>query len=61
MCYRPKRYECQECEGKPTTIEQMDWRDKNSTHTVSYDDHLLLQLVNGTVEGVSLKERIAYD
>jgi transposase len=28
---------------------------------VIYDDHLLLQLVNGTVEDVSLKERIAYD
>ncbi len=59
--YRPKRYECQECKGKPTTTEKLDWRDQNSAHTVSYDDHLLLQLVNGTVEDVSLKERIAYD
>lgn len=59
--YRPKRYECQECKWKPTTAEQLDWRDKNSMHTVSYDDHLLVQLVNGTVEDMSLKERIAYD
>ena len=26
--YRPKRYECQECKGKPTTTEQLEWRDQ---------------------------------
>jgi transposase len=30
-------------------------------HTVAYDEHLLVELVNSTVEDVSLRERIAYD
>ncbi len=28
---------------------------------MAYDDHLLLQLVNSTVEDVSIKEGVAYD
>lgn len=39
----------------------MDWHESNSPHTVAYDDHLLLQLVNATLEDVALKERLSYD
>jgi transposase len=59
--YRPRRYQCMECEGHPTTTEQLSWRESNSPHSMRYDDHLLLQLVNGTVEDVSIKEGVAYD
>lgn len=59
--YRPKRYRCDECEGHPTTTQQVTWHTPNSPHTTAYDQHLLLQLVNATVEDVSLKERLAYD
>jgi transposase len=59
--YRPRRYQCMECEGHPTTTEQLDWRESNSPHSMVYDDHLLLQLVNSTVEDVSIKECVAYD
>jgi len=51
--YRPRRYQCMECEGHPTTTQCLDWRERNSPHSMAYDDHLLLQLVNSTVEDVS--------
>jgi transposase len=59
--YRPRRYQCLECEGHPTTTQRVDWRESNSPHSMEYDDHLLLQLVNSTVEDVSIKEGVAYD
>ena len=59
--YRPRRYQCLECEGSPTTTQRLEWRESNSPHSMVYDDHLLLQLVNSTVEDVSIKEGVAYD
>jgi len=59
--YRPRRYQCQACEGRPTTTEKLDWQDANSPHSFAYDNHILLQLVNSTVEDVSLKEGLSYD
>jgi transposase len=59
--YRPQRYQCKDCEGHPTTTQQVAWHESNSPQTTAYDTHLLLQLVNSTVEDVSLKERLAYD
>ena len=59
--YRPRRYQCLECEGHPTTTQRLDWRESNSPHSMAYDNHLLLQLVNATVEDVSIKEGVAYD
>ncbi len=59
--YRPKRYRCEECEGHPTTTQPLTWHEPNSPQTTAYDTHLLLQLVNATVEDVSIKEQLAYD
>lgn len=59
--YRPRCYQCLECEGHPTTTQRLDWRESNSPHSIVYDDHLLLQLVNSAVEDVSLKEGVGYD
>jgi transposase len=59
--YRPRRYQCMECEGHPTTTQRLDWRESNSPHSMVYDDHVLLQLVNSTVEDVSIKAGVAYD
>ncbi len=52
--YRPKRYRCLECKDQPTTTQQLDWHEANSPHVTAYDDHVLLQLVNSTVEDVSI-------
>jgi transposase len=59
--YRPTRYQCQTCEGHPTTTQRLDWRESNSPHTFAYDEHLLVQLIGSTVEDVSHKEQLAYD
>jgi len=59
--YRPRRYQRQDCEGHPTTTETLAWQDANSPHSFAYDNHILLQLVNSTIEDVSLKEGLSYD
>jgi len=59
--YHPKRYQCQDCEGQPTTTEKLEWHDANSPHSFAYDNHTLLQLVNSTIEDVSLKEGLCYE
>lgn len=58
--YRPHRYQCQDCEGQPTTTQELDWHDPNSPQSFAYDNHLLLQLVNSTVEDISQKEGLPY-
>jgi transposase len=59
--HRPKRYQCLTCTERPTTTERVAWHESNSPHTVAFDTHLLLQLVNATVEDVSHKEQVTYD
>ena len=59
--YRPRRYQCLECEEHPTTTQRLDWQEANSPHTFAYDEHLLLQLVGSTLEDVSLKEQVGYE
>lgn len=59
--YRPRRYQCPECEDHPTTVQKLDWHDPYSRYSFVYEEHLLLQLVGSTVSDVSVKERIAYD
>lgn len=61
LCYRPKRYRCEYCDGNPTTSQRLDWHEPNSPNTFAYEQHILLQLVNATVEDVSRKEQLAYD
>ena len=57
---RPKRYECPDCDGKITT-QTLNWYEPKSPHTKAYDQHLVVQLVNSTVEDVSRKEDVGYD
>jgi len=59
--YRPRRYQCLECEDHPTTTQRLDWHDQGSPHTFAYDEHLLLQLVGSTIEDVRIQERLSYD
>lgn len=57
---RPRRYECRDCGGK-TTTQKLDWYEPKSPHTKAYDHHLMLSLINSTVEDVSRKEDLGYD
>lgn len=59
--YRPNRYQCRDCEGQPTTTQSLTWHDAHSPHSFAYDNHILLLLVNSTVEDVSLKESLSYE
>lgn len=59
--YRPKRYRGKDGDGHPTTTQQLTGPTPNSPHTIAYDQPLLLQLVNATVEDVRLQERWADD
>jgi len=59
--YRPTRYQCQDCTGHPTTTQGLEWHEANSPHSFAYDNHILLQLVNSTVEDVSIKEGLPYE
>jgi transposase len=58
---RPQRGQCQDCKYEPTTTQVLSWYEQRSPHTKAYDEYLLKQLVNSTIEDVSLKENIGYD
>jgi len=57
---RPKRYICPHCAGK-TTTQQLAWYVAKSPHTKAYEQHLLVQLINSTVQDVSRKEDVGYE
>jgi transposase len=58
---RPKRFKCPYCSDKPTTTQQLAWYQPKSPHTKAYEEHLLLQLVNSTLQDVALKEGLGYE
>ena len=58
---RPRRGQCLTCLYQPTTTQVLDWYEQRSPHTRAYDQYLLKQLVNSTIEDVSLKENLGYD
>jgi len=58
---RPVRYQCPYCNGKPTTSQKLPWYDERSPHTRAYEDHILIEMINNTVEDVSNKEDLGYE
>lgn len=54
--FYPKRYECSHC-GK-TTTQQLSCCEPYCHHTIAYENHVLLQLVNSTVSDVAIKENL---
>ena len=58
---RPARYQCTHCDGKPVTTQTLNWYDPRSPHTKVYEERILLEMVNSTVEDVSIKEDLGYD
>ena len=59
--FRPKRWGCEHCSEETTTTQQVEWGLPRSPHTTAFEEHILLQLVNSTVEDVSHKEELSYD
>ncbi len=63
---RPKRYNCARCahrkgKQKVTTTQQLSWHQAKSPNTRPYEEQVLLQLVNSTIEDVRVKEGLGYD
>lgn len=58
---RPKRAKCPHCWPEAKTTQVLPWYEPRSPHTKAYDEYLLKQLVNSTIEDVSLKEHLGYD
>jgi transposase len=58
---RPKRFKCPYCSDEPTTTQQLSWYQPKSPHTKAYEEQVLLQLVNSTVQDVATKERLGYE
>lgn len=56
----PARYQCLHCEGHPTTTERLDWYHPRSGYTKAYEAHLLLMLVNTTIQDLCRKESLGY-
>lgn len=60
---RPKRYECPYCSNKKQrkiSTQQLSWYHPKSPHTKAYDEQVLLQLVNSTIQDVAIKENLGY-
>lgn len=61
---RPKRYECPACSSKEhrkISTQQLTWYQARSAHTKAYEEQVLLELVNSTIQDVSRKEDLGYD
>jgi transposase len=64
ICLRPKRYECPSCSTKAhrkTSTQQLTWYSPKVPHTKAYEEQVLLQLVNSTIQDVALKEKLGYE
>ena len=57
--FRPKRYQCKDCQGKPTTTQRLSWHELRSPNTKPYEQWLLKFLVNSTVVDVGKKLEIS--
>jgi transposase len=58
---RPKRFRCPFCDDHPTTTQQLEWYDPEALHTLAYERHLIVQLINSTLTDVTEKEDVSYD
>ena len=58
---RPVRYQCPSCDGNPTTTQQLSWYNLRSSYTKSYEEHILLGVVNSTIQDVCIKEHVGYE
>ena len=61
IAIRPRRAQCPTCLYSPTTTQELSWYEQRSPHTKAYDEYLLKQLVNSTIEDVRLRENLGYD
>ncbi|MGB0385206.1 MAG: hypothetical protein ACPGWR_10315 [Ardenticatenaceae bacterium] len=51
----PKRYKCDDC--NTTTTQQLEWYYQRSPNTKRFEEHILLQMINSTIQDVAKKEK----
>lgn len=61
LVLRPKRYQCRSCGGHPTTSQRLAWYTPRASVTKAFEQQMLLELVNSTLEDVSRKQAIGVD
>lgn len=61
LILRPKRYQCRSCEGHPTTSQILSWYTPRASVTNAFEQQMLLELINSTLEDVSRKHAIGVD
>jgi transposase len=57
----PKGYQCRGCEGHPTTSQTLPWYTPRAAVTKAFEQQMLLELINSTLEDVSRKHAIGVD
>ncbi len=58
IIYKPHRYICEDCDNHSTTSATPDWHHRDSSYTIDYENHVLMELVNSTVVDVAVKESL---
>ena len=58
--FQPIRYQCTDCDGRPTTTEKPTWYQSAGHCTQVYAKYILNLLVNSTVKDVAMQENITY-
>jgi transposase len=56
----PNRYLCKNCPDRTTTTQKFSWYREKTKATKMYEEHILLSMINSTIEDVSHKENIGY-
>ncbi|UHD16239.1 ISL3 family transposase [Thiocapsa bogorovii] len=61
LVLRPTRYQYRSCEGRPTTSQTLSCYTPRASITKPFEQQMLLELINSTLEDVSLKHVIGVD
>jgi transposase len=61
LVLRPKRYQCRSCDGHPTTTQMLSWYTPRTSVTKAFEERMLLESINSTLEDVSRKQAIGVD
>jgi transposase len=61
LVLRAKRYQCPFCEEHPTTSQTLSWYTARASVTKAFEQQMLLELVNSTLEDTSRKQAIGVD
>ena len=55
---RTYRYICEDCDHHTTTTATACWHQRDSSYTIDYENHVLMELVNSTIVDVAIKESL---